>query len=134
MQGAIMHEIPSAQARQGFPRKVFFWSEALILFAGIGFSSALLIHDYSAVKARRDVLQQYEGNSQFRCIRRDDPAYPVASRTPDVSWFRRTMGDKAVTLIFLPRTTTNDDELSRVRVAFPEAKVERFPMSRHERE
>src|SRR5467141_3137164 len=104
-------------------KRVLFWSEMVLLFGAIGFSAALLIHDYSTVRARREVLSRYEGNSEFRCVRRDDPSYQARARTADVSWFRRQLGDEAFSLILLPRHGANDEELTRVRSLFPEAQV-----------
>jgi hypothetical protein len=110
------------------PRRVLFWSEIVLLFGAISFSAGLLIHDYSTVRSRREALSRYEGNSQYRCIRRNDPSYQDDGRTADVSWFRRVLGDEAVSLILLPRQMATDDELAHVRALFPEARVQRFPL------
>jgi hypothetical protein len=122
-------ESVSAQGQgRGRPKRVLFWSEIVLLFGAISFSAGLLIHDYSTVRSRREVLSRYEGNSQFRCIRRNDPSYQNDGRTADVSWFRRVLGDEAVSLLLLPRQMASDDELARVRALFPEARVQRFPL------
>jgi hypothetical protein len=113
---------------RGLPKRVLFWSEIVLLFGAISFSAGLLIHDYSTVRSRREVLIGYEGNSQFRCIRRNDPSYHTDGRTAEVSWFRRALGDEAISLILLPRQMATDDELARVRALFPEARVQRFPL------
>jgi hypothetical protein len=113
---------------RGVPKRVLFWSEIVLLFGAISFSAGLLIHDYSTVRSRHETLSRYEGNSQFRCIRRNDPSYQDDGRTADVSWFRRVLGDEAVSLILLPRQMATDDELAHVRALFPEARVQRFPL------
>lgn len=120
--------IDHPRGRSGLPKRVLFWSEIVLLFGAVSFSAGLLIHDYSMVRSRREVLSRYEGDSQFRCIRRDDPSYHALGRIADVSWFRRLLGDEAISLILLPRRASNDDELARVRALFPETKVQRFPI------
>jgi hypothetical protein len=122
-----MRDNPS-HARPGLPKKFFVWSEVLLICAAVAFCGALLGRDYSAVQSRKAVLNQYAGDSQFRCVRKSDPANPVSERTADVSWFRRALGDEAIAMILLPPKTTTDAELVRVRTIFPEARVERLPI------
>src|SRR5438270_13458691 len=97
-----------------------------LLFGAVGFTAALLIHDYSTVCSRREVLSRYEGNSEFRSVRRDDRSYQAHVHVADVSWFRRQLGDETFSLILLPRHETNDEELARVRALFPAAQRARL--------
>jgi len=114
--------------RRGVSRRILFWSEIMLLLAAVGFSAALLTHDYSTARARMAALDQFEGNSHFRCVRTSDPSYQTARRTSDVSWFRHLFGDEAVSLILLPRNSADDSELNQIRTLFPEAQVEWFPI------
>ncbi len=114
--------------RGGVARRILFWSEIMLLLAAVGFSAALVAHDYSTAHARTTALARFEGNSHFRCVRTSDPSYSAARRTPDVSWFRHLFGDESVSLILLPRNSADDAELSRMRSLFPEAQVEWFPI------
>jgi hypothetical protein len=127
MQTVAMHDNPS-HARPGLSKRFFVWSEVLLVCAAVTFSGALLGRDYATVQSRKAVLNQYAADSQFRCVRKSDPAYPLSDRTPDVSWFRRMLGDNAIAMILLPPKTTSDVELARVRAIFPEARVERLPI------
>jgi hypothetical protein len=126
-QGDISDHLSAPSPGRGLSKRVVFWSEIVLLLGATSFSAALLINDHSMVRSRREVRRRYEGDSQFRCILRDDPSFQTRDRTADVSWFRRLLGDEAVSLIFLPRQV-HDDELARVRSLFPEARVERFPI------
>ena len=113
--------------RRGASRRIFFWAEIMLLLAAVGFSAALVTHDYSTAQSRRSALAHFEGNSQFRCVRASDPSYRSYRRTADVSWFRHLFGDESVALVLLPRNS-DDAELSHMRALFPEAQVEWFPI------
>ncbi len=115
------------QSRKAASR-VLFWLEMLVVAAGIAGTAVLVGSDYSVVRSRQEVLSQYKGNPEFICIARDDPAFPVSERTPNVSWLRRILGDEAIRMILLPRGTTSDAELVHVRSVFPEAKVRLLPI------
>jgi hypothetical protein len=114
--------------RRGLSRRILFWSEIMLLMAAVGFSAALLTHDYSTAQARKTAPARFDGNSHFRCVRASDPSYQTARRTPEVSWFRHLFGDEAVSLILLPRNSADDAELAHMRALFPEAQVEWFPI------
>jgi hypothetical protein len=46
------------------------------------------------------------------------------TKQADISWIRRLMGDEAVSVISLPHDTlTGDDDLTRIKAAFPEASI-----------
>jgi hypothetical protein len=129
MQGRDLGENPSGRPQGRKPSKrVFFWLEISVLTAGVAASAALVVSDYTIVQSRREILAQYKGDPQFICIGRDDPAFPISERTPNVSWLRRILGDEAIRMILLPRGTTGDAELARVRAVFPEAKVQLLPI------
>jgi hypothetical protein len=49
-------------------------------------------------------------------------AYPPFESAEGVSWFRRLLGDRAISLIALP-IGAPPEERARVRTLFPEAKV-----------
>jgi hypothetical protein len=129
MQGRDLDDKGSGQplGRKATSR-IFFWLEVLVVAAGIAGSAVLVGSDYSVVQSRQEVLSQYKGNPEFICIARDDPAFPVSERTPNVSWLRRILGDEAIRMILLPRGTTSDAELAHVRTVFPEAKVQLLPI------
>jgi hypothetical protein len=110
--------------RRGMSRRILFWSEIMLLLAAVGFSAALLSHDYSSAQARKSALARFEGNSHFRYIR----ASEMGRRIPEVSWFRHLFGDEAVTMILVPRNSADDAELAHMRDLFPEAQVEWFPI------
>jgi hypothetical protein len=114
--------------RRGGSGRFFFWAEIMLLLAAVGFSAALLSHDYLTAQARKTSLARFDGNSRFRCVRASDPSYQTARRTADVSWFRHLFGDEAVSLILLPRNSADDQELAHMRALFPEAQVEWFPI------
>jgi hypothetical protein len=109
-------------------RNLLFWLELAVVAAGIAGSAVLVGSDYSVVQSRQEILSQYKGNPEFICIARDDPAFPVSERTPNVSWLRRILGDEAIRMILLPRGTTGAAELAHVRSVFPEAKVQLLPI------
>jgi hypothetical protein len=96
----------------------------MLLLAAVGFSTALLTHDYSTAQARKTELARFEGNSHFRYIRTSETGRHVS----DVSWFRHLFGDDAVAVILLPRNAADDRELALMRALFPEAQVEWFPI------
>jgi hypothetical protein len=128
MQGRDLDNLSGQPPERKSPKRVLFWMEIAVLAAGIAGSAALVGADYSIVRARSDVREQYHANPEFVYISRDDPAFPVSERTQNVSWLRRILGDEAVRMILLPRGTTSDAELARVRTMFPEAKVELVPI------
>jgi hypothetical protein len=100
----------------------------MLHLAAVGFSAALVLHDYSTAQSRKAARARFEGNSHFRCVLANDPSYQNHRRSPEVSWLRHLFGDESVALILLPRQSADDEELARMRALFPEAQVEWFPI------
>lgn len=115
---------PSQRAR---PQKLFFWTGMALLCAAVAFSAGLFWSDRATVQTRKDVIAHYKLEAQFRLIKRGQQDSSSQDRGPDISWFRRLLGDEPVRLILLPRHTTADEQ-ANVRIAFPEAQVMLFPI------
>jgi hypothetical protein len=129
MQGTDHDDNLSGQSQGRKPAKRFlFWLEISVLTVGVAVCAALVVSDCSLVKSRREVLMRYKGDPEFICVRRNELPSAVSERMPNVSWLRRILGDEAIRMILLPRGTTGDDEIARVREVFPEAKVELLPI------
>jgi hypothetical protein len=118
---------------QGGHRRLKIWSPSVLILSLLAAAevAALAQRDISAVRARQTILEAYRGLDDFRVVRKcDQPACPRAQNTNEVSWLRWLLGDRAVLLVLLPYRDASDEELLKVREAFPEAIVRPSPLSK----
>ncbi len=120
-------------APQGERRRLKIWSALLIILSLLAVAglATVAVRDYSLTRTRRTVLEPYRGRDGFRVVLKcERPESPRAQKITEVSWLRQLFGDRAVLLILIPYRDATEEELARVRAAFPEAVVPSSPLSK----
>jgi hypothetical protein len=120
--------VPQGEQRRLKTRSPLVMIISLLAIAAIATAAG---RDYSRTRARRAVLEQYRAQVGFRLVLKGEhPESARAQKIAEVSWLRQLFGDRAVVLILLPYRDASEEELARVRAAFPEAVVQPSPLSK----
>ena len=120
-------ETPKHRRWFRFSLSTLFVAVLLLSIASYWFSA-----NWRIVQERLDVLlwlQSHQGWTITDPGYRERGTYPLpAGQTAGLLWVRRVFGDREVMAIGLPKRTLSQQEIDRVKKAFPEAVICWFPV------